>query len=115
MGLRPTHLLMLFVVIVRLLGRNKISKLMSDVAKGIESFKRCMTDDDAGIVQSSYARAPRQRGSANVDERAGFISLLPLATDRTRMADSNRSLLYYFPANRVQIERRRRILATGRK
>ena len=38
MGLSTTHLLLLLVVVVLLFGRNKISDLMGDVARGIKSF-----------------------------------------------------------------------------
>lgn len=34
------------VVVVLLFGRGKISELMGDVAKGINSFKRGLKDDD---------------------------------------------------------------------
>lgn len=46
MGLSATHLLLLLVVVVLLFGRNKISDLMGDVAKGIKSFKKGIADDD---------------------------------------------------------------------
>ncbi len=41
------HLLILLLVIVLLFGRGKISELMEDVAKGIKSFKKGMSDDEA--------------------------------------------------------------------
>jgi sec-independent protein translocase protein TatA len=47
MGLSTTHLLLLLVVVVLLFGRNKISDLMGDVARGIKSFKKGMSEDDA--------------------------------------------------------------------
>ncbi len=46
MGLSATHLLLLLVVVVLLFGRNKISDLMGDVAKGIKSFKKGLNEDD---------------------------------------------------------------------
>jgi sec-independent protein translocase protein TatA len=46
MGLSTTHLLLLLVVVVLLFGRNKISDLMGDVARGIKSFKKGMAEDD---------------------------------------------------------------------
>jgi sec-independent protein translocase protein TatA len=46
MGLSATHLLLLLVVVVLLFGRNKISDLMGDVAKGIKSFKKGLSEDD---------------------------------------------------------------------
>ena len=35
------------VLIVLLFGRGKISSIMGDVAKGIKSFKKGLSDDDA--------------------------------------------------------------------
>lgn len=46
MGLSATHVLLLLVVVVLLFGRGKISELMGDVAKGIKSFKKGMSDED---------------------------------------------------------------------
>ena len=46
MGFSTTHLLLLLVVVVLLFGRNKISDLMGDVARGIKSFKKGMAEDD---------------------------------------------------------------------
>ena len=46
MGLSATHLLLLVIVAVLLFGRNKISDLMGDLAKGIKSFKKGMAEDE---------------------------------------------------------------------
>jgi sec-independent protein translocase protein TatA len=46
MGLGPTHIILLLVVIVLLFGAGKVSNLMGDVAKGIKSFKKGMSEDD---------------------------------------------------------------------
>lgn len=46
MGLSATHLLLLLVAVVLLFGRNKISDLMGDVARGIKSFKKGMAEDE---------------------------------------------------------------------
>lgn len=40
------QILIVVVLLVLLFGRNKISTLMGDVAKGIKSFKKGMADDD---------------------------------------------------------------------
>lgn len=47
MGLSATHLLILLLVVVLLFGRNKISDLMGDVARGIKSFKKGLAEEDA--------------------------------------------------------------------
>ena len=41
------------VLIVLLFGRGKISSLMGDVAKGIKSFKKGMSDDNSSDSDSS--------------------------------------------------------------
>lgn len=41
------HWLIVLVIVLVLFGRGKIPELMGDVAKGIKSFKKGMTDDDA--------------------------------------------------------------------
>ena len=40
------------VLVVLLFGRGKISDLMGDVAKGIKSFKKGMSDDSSNTDQS---------------------------------------------------------------
>ena len=44
------HWLIVLVVVLLLFGRGKIPELMGDMAKGIKSFKKGMTDDDAEPV-----------------------------------------------------------------
>ena len=46
MGLGWPHLLLLALVIFLLFGRGKISDLMGDVAKGINSFKKGLAEGD---------------------------------------------------------------------
>ena len=41
------------VLVVLLFGRGKISSLMGDVAKGIKSFKKGMSDDSSSNNDSS--------------------------------------------------------------
>ena len=52
MGLSATHLLLLLVVVVLLFGRNKISDLMGDVARGIKSFKKGLAEDETPTVDT---------------------------------------------------------------
>lgn len=40
------HILIVAAVVILLFGRGKISELMGDVAKGIKSFKKGMTEDE---------------------------------------------------------------------
>ena len=41
------HWLIVLVIVLVVFGRGKIPELMGDVAKGIKSFKRGMSDEDA--------------------------------------------------------------------
>jgi sec-independent protein translocase protein TatA len=41
------HWLIVLVVVLLLFGRGKIPELMGDVAKGIKSFKKGMSDEEA--------------------------------------------------------------------
>ncbi|MEI6170550.1 MAG: twin-arginine translocase TatA/TatE family subunit [Pseudomonadota bacterium] len=45
MGLSFWHIIIVIIVVVLLFGRGRISDLMGDIAKGIKSFKKGMSDD----------------------------------------------------------------------
>ncbi len=47
MGISFWQIAIVVVLVVLLFGRGKISSLMGDVAKGIKSFKKGMSDDSA--------------------------------------------------------------------
>lgn len=47
MGLSIWQILIVVVLVILLFGRGKISDLMGDVAQGIKSFRKGMSDDDA--------------------------------------------------------------------
>ena len=69
MGLSATHLLLLLVVVVLLFGRNKISDLMGDVAKGIKSFKKGLSKDetptvDTKVIDNTAQNAERDKSKA---------------------------------------------------
>ena len=46
MGLSLPHILLLALVVLLLFGGGRVSGLMGDVAKGIKSFKKGLSDDD---------------------------------------------------------------------
>jgi sec-independent protein translocase protein TatA len=46
MGLSFWHIMIVLLVFVLLFGRGKISDLMGDVAKGIKSFKKGLSEDE---------------------------------------------------------------------
>ncbi|MFS0738487.1 twin-arginine translocase TatA/TatE family subunit [Sphingomonas sp. 1P06PA] len=56
-GFSLWHWLVLGVVVLLLFGRGKFSDAMGDVAKGIKSFKKGMSEDD----EPAKPAAPAQR------------------------------------------------------
>jgi sec-independent protein translocase protein TatA len=71
MGLSATHLLLLLVVVVLLFGRNKISDLMGDVAKGIKSFKKGLSEDEPTAVDPKVIDNPGQQAAERDKSKAG--------------------------------------------
>ena len=55
MGLSWSHILIVLVLFVLLFGRGKISELMGDVAQGIKSFKKGISEDDEVPVKETKA------------------------------------------------------------
>ena len=53
MGVSFWQIAVVVVLVVLLFRRGKISSLMSDVAKGIKSFKKGMSDDSSSSDDSS--------------------------------------------------------------
>ena len=49
-GLSIWHWVIVLVVVLLLFGRNKISDLMGDMAKGIKAFKKGMSDEDTAAA-----------------------------------------------------------------
>jgi sec-independent protein translocase protein TatA len=58
-GLSLPHLLLLGVVVLILFGgKGKISEIMGDVAKGIKSFKKGLSDEDASTKPATPPLEP---------------------------------------------------------
>jgi sec-independent protein translocase protein TatA len=53
MGISFWQIAIVVVLVVLLFGRGKISSLMGDVAKGIKSFKKGMSDDNSSNDENS--------------------------------------------------------------
>ena len=51
MGISFWQIAIVVVIVVLLFGRGKISSLMGDVAKGIKSFKKGMSDDSSSSAE----------------------------------------------------------------
>jgi sec-independent protein translocase protein TatA len=56
------HWLIVLVVVLLLFGRGKIPELMGDMAKGIKSFKKGMSDED----ETADARTVEHRNDETV-------------------------------------------------
>ena len=54
MGLSLPHILLLALVVLLLFGGGRVSGLMGDVAKGIKSFKKGLSDDDEAARPASH-------------------------------------------------------------
>ena len=59
---------MVVVLVVLLFGRGKISSLMGDVAKGIKSFKKGMSDNSDQT--SSISSSPKDSVSSSPEEKS---------------------------------------------
>jgi len=60
------------VFVVLLFGRGKISSLMGDVAKGIKSFKKGMSDNpnQTGSISSSEETSKTSEETSNEDQNS---------------------------------------------
>ena len=57
MGISFWQIAIVVVLVVLLFGRGKISSLMGDVAKGIKSFKKGMSDDPPTNNQNDNSKS----------------------------------------------------------
>ena len=57
MGISFWQIAIVVVLVVLLFGRGKISSLMGDVAKGIKSFKKGMSDDASTSNQEDKSKS----------------------------------------------------------
>ena len=57
MGISFWQIAIVVVLVVLLFGRGKISSLMGDVAKGIKSFKKGMSDDSTSNSQDNNTKS----------------------------------------------------------
>ena len=59
MGISFWQIAIVVVLVVLLFGRGKISSLMGDVAKGIKSFKKGMSDDTSTNNQEDNSKSDK--------------------------------------------------------
>ena len=60
------HWLIVLVVVLLLFGRGKIPELMGDMAKGIKSFKKGMSDDEADEAKAADPKTVEHRTDKSV-------------------------------------------------
>jgi len=77
-GLSIWHWLIVGIVLLLLFGKGRFSDMMGDVAKGLKSFKKGMTEDDEDHRPAKPVEPPRLR-----DE-----TTLEVPSDRTRDLDT---------------------------
>ena len=59
------------IIVVLLFGRGKISSIMADVAKGIKSFKKGMsdeTDQTQGVTDQTQGETDQTQGLSSKDD-----------------------------------------------
>jgi sec-independent protein translocase protein TatA len=74
-GFSIWHWLVVGIIVLLLFGKGRFSEMMGDVAKGLKSFKKGMSDDE-----EAAAKAEEQR-------RLNDRTTLEVPVDRTRDVD----------------------------
>jgi sec-independent protein translocase protein TatA len=77
-GFSIWHWLVVGIVILLLFGKGRFSEMMGDVAKGLKSFKKGMSEDEDKGAPASPADPPR---------RIRDETVVDAAPERTRDAD----------------------------
>ena len=75
-GFSIWHWLIVGIIVLLLFGKGRFSEMMGDVAKGLKSFKKGMSDDE-----EAAAKAEEQR-------RLADRATLEVPVDRTRDVDA---------------------------
>ena len=76
-GLSIWHWLIVGIIILLLFGKGRFSDMMGDVAKGLKSFKKGMSDEDETAARTPPTVPPRLRDD----------STLEVPADRTKDID----------------------------
>ena len=78
-GFSLWHILIFAVIVLLLFGGNRFSNMMGDVAKGLKSFKKGMTDEDE--VKPEQRPDPRQLGQNQQPSGQAPIDITPRPAD----------------------------------
>lgn len=64
------HWLIVLVIVLLLFGKGKISDVMGDVAKGVKSFKKGLSDEDETVAKTgSLDHKPTDIVGSSADEK----------------------------------------------
>ena len=78
-GLSIWHWLVVGVIILLLFGKGRFSEMMGDVAKGLKSFKKGMSEDEEAAAARTTPEPPRRLTDETIvvppAERSGEIDL----------------------------------------
>lgn len=80
-GFSLIHWIILGVIILLLFGGNRFSAMMSDVAKGLKSFKTGLADDEDEEARRRAADQQRRQQQLGTPERPIDVSPNPRAGD----------------------------------
>ena len=69
MGLSFWQIAIVVLLFVLLFGRGKISDLMGDVAKGIKSFKKGLSEEDVDVAESEAPKVIDQKSETVVGDK----------------------------------------------
>ncbi len=69
MGLSFWQIALVVLLFVLLFGRGKVSDLMGDVAKGIKSFKKGLSEEDEGVAKSERLRVSDHKFETIVSDK----------------------------------------------
>ena len=79
-GLSLTHWLVVLLVVVILFGAGKLPRLMGDLAKGIKSFKKEMTEEGA----EAEAEAEPEPAAKVIEHKPAKSAAKPKAASRAK-------------------------------
>ena len=80
MGISFWQIAIVVVLVVLLFGRGKISSLMGDVAKGIKSFKKGMSDDTSTNNQDTIPVGSTAIGPCSIPVCKSMVEICPRKT-----------------------------------
>lgn len=81
-GLSLWHWLVVGIVILLLFGKGRFSDMMGDVAQGLKSFKKGMTEEDEDLPPRRLEGATKTRTDAPID--SADVRVEPVERDLDR-------------------------------